>query len=554
VTAFLLGEARYDDRAFASAQDSGRTRDRWSDYGYRQVRYAIFWAHHEGNVFRAIHRWSEALKEDRQLYAYIRTIFSPAYRIGEFWAGHLWGGMLDPEAGDGTIRPSCLPVLVPETVADPEMLRAAIALVWEYSLWQAKKDTVTRTGAVKGDVAMVVHDDGYSVSVRCVDPGTVADVRRDSRGNVKEYVLQEWRSDPEADRLGPFGRRLVRYTEWCRRVGSSVAYTTYRDGEEYDWRDYREGTLEADLLVGPSWIEPYDFVPMVFVQHRDMGLGFGWSELQPDFGKLYELDDLASKLSDQIRKTVDCKWAVAGATPDDLDVDLTEGDGEGDDGAGREKEATIWLPEGATVTPMVAPLDIPGVASHIKSILDDIEKDHPELATDNVGLASSGEARRVAREKVQANVVQRRAPYDDALVRICQMAISIGAIKEYEGYEGYDAGSYDRGELDFAIGDRPVFAVDRSEQLAEAKATIDLIKVGRDAGLPDEVTLEIAGWAPDKIEDVAALMAKKTAADEAKAAEKQRLMMEQMGQPDEPVGPDGLPIEDPAETIPDTIQ
>jgi hypothetical protein len=42
----------------------------------------------------------------------------------------------------------------------------------------------------------------------------------------------------------------------------------------------------------------------------------------------------------------------------------------------------------------------------------------------------------VAREKVEAVVVQRRSGYDDAMVRANQMAISIGARRATPGSRG----------------------------------------------------------------------------------------------------------------------
>lgn len=558
------GTAAYTDKAFTSLAERRSVADTWGNYLHRRVRYDIFWSHYEGNIYQAFHRWAAALKSDRQLYAYTRTIFSPAYRIGEFWAGHLWGGPLDPDAGDGSATESALPIQLPEDAPKADALRAAIARIWQYSCWQAKKDTVTRTGAVKGDVAIVVQDDPGpdprgnpqlgNVSLHVVDPSTIARVRRDARGNVKEYVIEEWRSDPEYDQ-GAFGDVQAEYSEWCRKVGDSVVYTTYRNREPYDWREYPEGTDPSEE-VGAEWAEPYGFVPMVFIQHRDMGKGFGWSELQPDFGKMYETDDLASKLSDQIRKLVDNPVYIGGAAPGDVTVDM--GDDVEGDGAGRESTPTLYGPEGSVPHSLLGNLDLAGASAHIKAIRDDVELDHPELATDNVGLASSGEARKVAREKVEAMVVTRRAGYDDAARRVFQMAISIGAIKGYEGFEDFDEGSYERGELDHVIGDRPVFAVDASEKLAISAQVLAIAKAAVDAQLPVEYGLELAGVSAEDIKRVLKMMDDASAKSEAKLIERQKAMMADGGvggaaDPNaDPNAPDGAAP--PPETIPGQVQ
>jgi hypothetical protein len=71
----------------------------------------------------------------------------------------------------------------------------------------------------------------------------------------------------------------------------------------------RDAVLEGGALdwdgEGAEWDYPYGFTPMVVFQHNNVGLDFGWSELFPGLSKFREVDDLASKLSDQIRKMVD---------------------------------------------------------------------------------------------------------------------------------------------------------------------------------------------------------------------------------------------------------
>ena len=48
------------------------------------------------------------------------------------------------------------------------------------------------------------------------------------------------------------------------------------------------------------------------IQNQDVGLDWGFSELHTGRVKFAEVDDIASKLNDQIRKTVDSKWLAAG--------------------------------------------------------------------------------------------------------------------------------------------------------------------------------------------------------------------------------------------------
>jgi hypothetical protein len=476
----------------------GHQHRQWGDYFARYARYSTYWAHYENNVYREIHLWSELLKDTYDLYRYTRSIYSPAYRLGEFWATHILGGSLDPLAGDGVSKPSALPI-----VTENEAIRAPIAQVWRDSNWQAKKEIWARFGAVMGDSAVMVVDDPVKqkVQFKVIDPRTLRDVSRDSFGNVVAYIIEEQRPDPESRMVTGLPAYAI-YTEACERVGESIRYATYRNGIPYDWREYAEGDPDAGTLT--QWTEDYGFVPLVFVQHRDVGQGWGWSELHPSISKLHETDDLASKLSDWIRTAVDCPTMFSGASPPSADGtatgnEIVVGDDE-DVPKGRSRIPILYANDPNTRPHfLIAPLDITAASAHIASILAGLVDDHPELLADDIGANASGEARKVAREKVEALVLQRRSGYDDAQVRADHMAISIGALKGYPGFEGFTVESYSRGELDHSIGPRQVFAVDKEAKLRESQAMAQIVKTLTDAGVSKESAMRQAGWSEEDI-------------------------------------------------------
>lgn len=512
---FYVGAGSFHESYFVSeiqhnlTGNKGQQHLAWGDYIARFARYSAFWAHYENNVYREIHRWADFYKDAFSLYSFTRSIFSPAYRCIEFWASHILGGALDPDAGDGLTAPSALPI-----VTDNPAIRPVIAQVWRDSNWQAKKEILTRFGAAMGDAAiMVVDDEGkQKIQFRVVDPRTLRDVVLDCFGNVKAYIIEENRLDPESKVLvGP--QAYATYTEVCEKLNGSIRYATFRDGFPYDWREYDDPNAAP---TGPEWTEEIDFVPLVIVPHRDMGLGWGWSELQPSLSKLHELDDMASKLHDWVRKTVDAPWLFTGCLPPGaagLNASLLAQDElqVGSAGEGGKSDTiptmSIFNPQ-AKAQHLIAPLDVGAVSNHITKILEEIQNDHPELQADTVGPASSGVARKVAREKVEAMVIQRRAGYDDLQVRANAMGITMGAIKGYPGFQGFDEGSFLRGDLAHSIGPRPVFAVDAEAKTLESMNRGLALKALVDAGLPLETAMEEMGWGQEEIARAMGLKAK----------------------------------------------
>ena len=459
--------------------------DDFTDADARRLRYEIYWSLYESSIYRNIHKWAQKYKVDFGLYRYVRAVYNPAYQIGEFYKNHLWGGLLDPEAGDGKSKPSALPI-----VTDSDTLRSAIGKLWLWSNWQTRKDIVSLYGSVMGDTAIKVVDNVKrgKVYLQEVHPGTLIDVLLDDAGNVKGYTIEEERADPR--------RKLaeVRYREVVTREGDNVKYQTFLNDTLYAWN--------GDAA---EWSEPYGFVPLVMIQHNNIGLDWGWSELHPAQPKFREVDDLASKLTDQIRKMVDAPWLFSGVddpakkkktvttTADQPTANSPE--------ASREDVPALYAPQGATATALVAPLDIASTTAYIESILKSLEKDYPELAVNMAQVTGdpSGRALRINRQPAEIKVQQRRPNYDDALVRAQQMAVAIAGFRGLDGFAGFNLDSYDKGDLDHSIGQRPVFASDPMDDLELDRAFWDMAVVAKNAGYDLDLLMKRRGWSEEDI-------------------------------------------------------
>lgn len=441
----------------------------------RRMRYSIYWSLYAQDAYDSVHNWAQSYKTQYALYRYIRNLYSPAYRLGEFYKSHLMGGQLDHSAG---------PIGAIPIDADSERVRGAIAELWKWSNWSVKKDVFTLWGSVLGDVGLAVVDDIEHGKVRLevVRPGIIKSVVLDDFGNVKEYSIEYETYHPERPST------KVTYTEQVYREGELVVYETFLNGAPYAWNE-----------VGSSWQEPYGFVPFVLVKHNDVGLDWGWSEFQPLSGKMREADDIASRVSDHIRKSVDPLWLMTGMKPSTLSVS-------GDDPTadrpqpGREELRALWVKDGEA-KPLVSELSLEDSLAHLNGLIKEIERDYPELGL-MVATASgdaSGRALRVARQPAVAKVLQRRPNYDDGLVRAQQMALAIGGWRGYDGYSGFGLDSYGRGELDHQISERPVFEDDPLDIAEVSEAEWTAAKAAVEAGVPLSGYLLETGWSEERI-------------------------------------------------------
>lgn len=460
----------------------------FADFNQRQLRYAVYWSFYENSAYRKIHNWAETYKTQYGLYKYIRNIYNPSYRLGEFWKTHLWGGQLDLEAQ----AEGALPI-----VTDNEALRPAIAQLWQWSNWQINKDIITLYGPILGDVGIKIVDDTdkQKVYLKMVHPGTVYDIETDDFGNIKAYTIQEMRENPDLNAK----QDTVVYTEQVSRDGVDVVYRTFLNNVPYPWNG-----------VTAEWSEPYGFIPLVMIQHNNVGLDWGWSELHALRSMIHEVDDRASKLGDQIRKMVEAPWLLSGVakpgnSPTTSETTLSGQAALNRPQPGREELPIVYGPVGATATPLVSELNIADVTDSINHLLLNLEENCPELKISKLSEQASGEksgkALREARRGAATKVEQRRVSYDDGLVRAQQMAVAIGGFRNY--FPGFGLDSYAAGLLNHSIGPRPVFSNDPLDDTEIEQAFWSAANQAITAGVPLLTYLKLQNWSQEKIDEIA---------------------------------------------------
>jgi len=168
---------------------------------------------------------------------------------------------------------------------------------------------------------------------------------------------------------------------------------------------------------------------------------------------------------------------------------------------GREELKDIWSSNpDAKAEALVAPLNLAGALQHVVNLLKELERNYPELQQDiwSVG-ATSGRALRVARQRVDAKILQRREGYDAGLVKVQQMAVAIGGFRGYKGYDGFDLNSYGRGDLNHRIAARPVFAADPMDEAEISQELWQAAVMATNAGADLAGFLKAFGWPERKV-------------------------------------------------------
>jgi hypothetical protein len=515
--------------------------DAFSRWESRVLRYQFLWALYGNTAFwDEVHRWAAANKVQHGLYAYTRPNFNPVQRIVEFGATHLIGGTLDPKAGDGVKVRTALPI----DTGSPAV-RTGLARLWRDSRMSVEKDVIARNGTALGDIAIRACDDvdGGRVVLKSLHPGTVRWVKRDwHTGRIAAYLLEEQRYDPMA---GRDARPLTTarapgvsctYNEEAWVEDGKVHYRTYRNGGLFDWRLRPDGTpFGSGPGAMPEWEVPYGFVPLVLIQHMAVGLPWGLAEAHSGVAKILELADVGSNIGDYVRRILNDVVLITGVVNPQTDVqpakdDIATG---GNPQPGRTKRKIGYLSDvNAKVLHVTQDLNIPGVSGHAKALKDDATEDYPEIDMDLWKTGDpSGRAVRLARQRAESKVQQRRVGYDLGLEDIGRMALALAGIRGYEGYETLGTDDpFNDPVVAHSLMHRPVFAPDPLDDIEERAAEYEMFGKGVAAGFPLPWLMKQWGYDQKAIDEVT--RAKED--DEAAAMErvKQRMGMAGASQDD----------------------
>lgn len=410
----------------------------------------------------------------------LKEIYNPCTRAVEFFVDTIWPGVL----------PGAIPLVEVE-----DNVRSAIEQVWDWSNWQTKKQVAVRWGAITGNVFLRVArplpkaegaEAPKRVYIQLIRPEYVTEKETDER----DYITYCRLDIPQERREG---RNVVHFThteEWT----PERLRIWYHDRISNEIEQLGEPDYEVELK---AW--GLDFIPIVHAQHIDIGEDEGIGAYTIPLSKINELNRVATRLHQILYRHNDVTWALQSNMMDSsgrpipaprIRSSATPGSSSEMESVELGGEKMIRLPGQASLSPLIPSLNYSSHLDTVLAQLEEIERDLPQLMYYRLKdlPEMSGKALRLLLTPAVAKAGEARGNLEAALIRAHKMALTIG--NEIGAFSGI--GSYEAGDFDHEIAERPMIAYSRLE-VAELAAA----EVG--AGIPLITSLRDSGWDEDKL-------------------------------------------------------
>lgn len=435
-------------------------------------RYGMLWSYYLNSAFDDMTMWS-VYRSYHRLYKFTRSIYNPTRRLVDFYVGTIYPGVLTADAKrfeDGTV------IAIPFAENTNSALIKAIASLWKWSNWQIGKNLMVRYGACLGECLIEVIDniENAHIEFEVQHPARVFDLKLDFRGNVKSYSI-EYDYEEEVQNM-PGVSQTHRYKK-----------TVDKEAIKY----FRDDVPHAFGGEFTSYENPYGFVPAVWAKHTDVGTAHGEPAMR-NMSKFDELNSLASHMVDQAHRVLEAPILISGDNIQPFNPEVPP-EGQYQSGArpdsGRSNIAMIKATLGARIDAVQPPSG--ESMANVDHMLDEIEKDHPELTMyHEMRKMSQVTGPAVSRlfGDVDISVNEARGNYDTQMVKLHQMGIAIGGFRYNNGDWGdtselpddrqvfapFGLDSYAQGDLDFEIAQRPLVPLGQWETIQARRAEVAL--------------------------------------------------------------------------------
>lgn len=455
----------------------------WDEYASRLFRYHHYESYYQNTIYSTLSTYAQQHKNKYGLYQHTRGVYNPVARQNNLLVSSIYGGSIDFEHMTGGAIP---------LVFDNAALEEALRNVFIWSRFNELKSLYVRWGANLGDVALKIVDDRQAQKVRMeiLHPGKIRDAEFDSVGNVKavtiEYERDEETPPGQPTRFGILSAVSTPKTYLYTERITQEKFETFKDGEPFAYYN------DANGNPTPAWDNEYGFVPLVIANHKETGLRWGANSFHNVTRKIDEVNDFASLLNDQVRKSVNVLWYFAGVRQaSQLEASSSV----------RDEVPAIYGPPESQPHAMIANLPIDQALAALQEMLSELERDMPELALQRIRESTGAQTAPGVRAQYSdaiGRITEARGNYDAALVRGLQMAVSVGGYNRYDGFAGFDLNSYDAGELDFYIKDRPVIG----DSLSVTERLTVLGSVGDKPAAIQKLILKELDFSADEIDEV----------------------------------------------------
>lgn len=419
-----------------------------------QRRYAEQWGLYTGELFESAAR-SQPVRDDPQLYQHTKLLWKHAEAVVDFYAGVIYQGALGTDPAQSETA-SAIPI-VPETPEGEQTERLLAAIGALYAAWNWRQQMTLRPmyGAALGDVLTELVDDldREFVYPQSVWPGYVTEIELDYVGNVRSYTLEYYVTEKQANR----STETYRY----RKTVDHDAIRYFRDDRPHDY---------GDGAVVPN---PYGFVPAIWDRHRLGAPGDprGRSALHGTRQALLQLNSIFAHAFDYQRKAFFAPLMVAGkpVKPANATHDVT---------SAPDLFEIVGMPMDSRL--LQAQFDIGQTREMLADLRQGIIDENPE-ARFYQQMREMQQVTAPGAERLMGDVKNRvdlaRSGYDSQTIKLLQMAISMcgmrahaewrqgGLNKRQQAFAPFDLGSFDRGDLAFAIAARPIVYPTEQERI-----------------------------------------------------------------------------------------
>jgi hypothetical protein len=435
----------------------------WDTYEARLARYALYTSYFNNTIYDELQlklRWA---RQERKLYKWTRGLRNPVARLVDLRTSKCYGGSINYQ----DLSSGAIPILQ----ADEALIEAIIQL-FRWSNWGVAKSLYVRNGAMLGDSAIKIVDepDKKKVRLEVLHPSKIKDVEQDAVGNVKSVVIEY----ADSEELSPGNVKSFTYREeidgdWFR---------TFKDNKPFAYFNDEGGNPAAE------WPNRYGFVPVAIAHDKDLGLKWGVNSFHSTITKIDDVNDGASALNDYLRKAMNPQWYAPGVKKkDELEASTEK----------RDQVPMIYGPEGSTMQSLVHNVDVTGALANLAAQMQELRDDLPELSL--AELRDGGQLTAPGVRAVYSDAIDRlteaNGNYDDALIRAIQMAVTIGGIGKYNGFDGFNENSYANGDLDFYIKEREIVEDRLTRQ--------DEITAWQQSGVPERKIWALLGATEDEI-------------------------------------------------------